>query len=233
MPTAALFPSGSATLCGNGTVTLYVLTSDSTGITYQWYQDGLPLAGEVNSWYYASVGGSYTASISNGTCEELFSATTVLPAQVPVISFDTAAVRLKTDTFVTYQWFKNGVAITGDTAQSMQPLGVAGDTFTVVVTTLSGCSDTSAPFIFPGVNKVQVVTLGEVKIYPNPATSILHIDAPVRVFVSIASPDGKTLIDHKEAVSINVGQLSDGMYMIMVYDENNTLLKAEKFVKMQ
>jgi len=34
-------------------------------------------------------------------------------------------------------------------------------------------------------------------------------------------------------VSINVGQLSDGMYMIMVYDENNTLLKAEKFVKMQ
>ena len=115
----------------------------------------------------------------------------------------------------------------------MQPLGIAGDTFTVVVTTLNGCSDTSAPFIFPGVNKVQEVNLRKVKIYPNPATSILHIDAPVRVFVSIATPDGKTLIDHKEAVSINVGQLSDGMYMIMVYDENNTLLKAEKFVKMQ
>ncbi len=233
MPTAALFPSGSAILCGNDPVTLYVLTSDSTSITYQWYQGGLPLAGEVNSWYYATTPGTYTASISNGTCEEMFSATTVLPQQVPVISYDTAAVRLMTDSFVTYQWFKNGVAIAGDTAQSMQPLGIAGDTFTVVVTTVGGCSDTSAPFVFPGVNKVQVVTIGEVKIYPNPATSILHIDAPVRVFVTIASPDGKILIDRKEAVSINVGQLSDGMYMIMVYDENNTLLKAEKFVKMQ
>jgi len=53
------------------------------------------------------------------------------------------------------------------------------------------------------------------------------------VFVSILSSDGKLLISHREAVSINVSDLADGMYMIMIYDENSNLLKTGKFMKMQ
>ena len=71
-----------------------------------------------------------------------------------------------------------------------------------------------------------------IRVYPNPATSVLTIEAPVVVNVSVLSPDGKVVLEQKQATSINVSNLADGLYMIMIYDENNSLLKAEKFVKL-
>ena len=112
---------------------------------------------------------------------------------------------------------------------------IQGSIYTIVVGDANGCTDTSSVFIYGGTSlKVQNnMSSADIKIYPNPVTSVLHIDAPAKVLVSVVSTDGKVLIERKEAISLNVGQLSDGMYIIMVFDENNTLLKTEKFVKMQ
>jgi hypothetical protein len=45
------------------------------------------------------------------------------------------------------------------------------------------------------------------------------------------SVDGKKLIEQKDASRIDVSSLVSGMYLIQVYGESNSLLKAEKFVK--
>jgi len=73
----------------------------------------------------------------------------------------------------------------------------------------------------------------DVKIYPNPVSSILHIDAPVKVFRRCFQPRWQLLMSRREAISVNVNDLAPGMYMIMVYDENDVLLKTDKFIKVQ
>ncbi len=234
MPTASLSPSGTVSLCKGNPVTLSVVTSGGTGLTYQWYESGIPIAGAITSTYVATTPGLYSASIDNGTCTEVFAATNVVIESAPVIFLDTAAGLLFTTTpFVTYQWYLNGFAIPGATSNNT-PAGPLGSMYTVIVSDGNGCTDTSAVFVYGVVNKVPTyMAAGDVRIYPNPATSVLHIDAPARVLVSVLGTDGKVLIERKEAISINVSQLTDGMYIIMVYDENNTLVKTEKFVKMQ
>ncbi len=234
MPTAALIPAGSATLCHGNPVNLTLVTAGGSGLTYTWYVGGVVIAGVTSTTYTATLPGLYTVKIDNGTCTETFAGTNVVNPPVPVISLDTLPNLLFTGAFVTYQWFLGGVAIPGATNNNILQ-GPLGSVYTVVVTDINGCSDTSAAWIVGGaVLGVQPPAVkADIKIYPNPVSSILYIEAPVKVMVSVVSTDGRTLIDRKEAVSLNVGQLADGMYMIMVYDENNNLLKTDKFMKVQ
>lgn len=72
-------------------------------------------------------------------------------------------------------------------------------------------------------------------IYPNPATSILYIEAAEKVNASIMSIEGKVLKDcivpRNDAKGINISGFAKGMYMVRVYDENGILMKVEKVVK--
>ncbi|MFA6056823.1 MAG: T9SS type A sorting domain-containing protein [Taibaiella sp.] len=70
-----------------------------------------------------------------------------------------------------------------------------------------------------------------VQLFPNPTTNVLNVTASEKVNVVIMSIDGKKLIEQKDASRIDVSSLVSGMYLIQVYGENNSLLKAEKFVK--
>ncbi len=81
---------------------------------------------------------------------------------------------------------------------------------------------------------LSVGTVGNdvnVKVYPNPATSTLNIAAAGKVDAVVMSLDGKTLIDQKDAKSLNISHLANGMYFIKVYNEQNELVKTEKFTK--
>ena len=82
-----------------------------------------------------------------------------------------------------------------------------------------------------GVQSIGAGNNGNIRIFPNPATSVLTIDAPMNVNVSILSVDGKTLIAQKSANSIDISQLANGMYLIMIYNETDMLLMTSKFVK--
>jgi hypothetical protein len=218
-------------------VDMSVVTSGGGGgLTYTWIKDGVVIPGETNSTYSATTPGVYTATISNGSCSETFTGTTVLAPPVPVITLDTIPNLLFTGSFVSYQWLLDGAPISGATTNNTLMLAPDGSAYQVVVTDANGCTDTSAVWIVGGVPSLGIhpsVNVKEIRIYPNPASTIVHIEAPVRVLVSIMGADGSVLIDRKEAVSLNIGQLSDGMYMVLVYDENNNLLKTEKLIKMQ
>jgi hypothetical protein len=85
--------------------------------------------------------------------------------------------------------------------------------------------------VVSGVN--TIVNPSDIKVYPNPASSVLHIDAPVKVNVSILSVDGKVVMEQKDATDINVSALANSMYIIMVYDENKLLLKTAKFARIE
>lgn len=71
----------------------------------------------------------------------------------------------------------------------------------------------------------------DIQLFPNPATNVLNVKAPGKVAVAIYSIEGKKLIEQQNATRIDVSSLVNGMYLIQVYGENNSLLKTEKFIK--
>ena len=78
---------------------------------------------------------------------------------------------------------------------------------------------------------INTTANSDIQLYPNPATNVLNVKAAQNVTVAIYSIEGKKLIEQKNAKSINVNSLVNGMYLIQVYGENNNLLKTEKFIK--
>jgi len=234
IPASSVLPGASATLCHGNPVNLSV-SPTATGVTYQWFVDGTAISGAFSSTYTATTAGDYTVVLNNGTCTETLSGTEVLPTPNPVITLDTVANLLFAGPYVTFQWYLNGAAIPGATDNNVMMTAPAGSIYTVVVGDVNGCSDSSGVYIVPGTvsGVANVMTAGSIRIYPNPASSVLHIDAPGKVYVSVISADGKVLIDHDEAVSLNVSNIADGVYLIMVYDKDNILVKTDKFVKMQ
>jgi hypothetical protein len=236
IPLSAILPTGSATLCHGLPVGLSVSTTGSpSGLTYQWFQDGAPILGANTDVDTATVPGLYTVTIRNGTCTLTLTGTNIIAPPAPIISLDTIPNLLFTGSFVTYQWLLNGAIIPGATANNTPQAGTFGSIYQVAVSDANGCTDTSGAFIVSDSIKLNVTTAqiaANIRIYPNPVTSILNIEAPVKVLVSIVSPDGSVLIDRKEAISINVARLASGMYMVMIYDENNILIKTDKFIKM-
>ena len=230
LPSVTLLPGSSATLCHGNPVHLHVASSGGAPLTYQWSIGSTPIPGATDSVYVANIAGSYSVIINNGTCSEALGNSVITVAPNAVISFTPPNV-LYTGSFVTYQWFLNGVLIPGETTSLIHE--TSGGDYTVVVTDANGCSDTSAVYtlISTGIN--NSATAQDINIYPNPATSILHIDASVKVNVSILSIDGKLLITQKDASNIDVHDLANGMYMIMIYDQNNIIIKTMKFAKAQ
>ena len=219
----------SATLCHGALVNMHV-NSVIPGITYQWMIDGNPIAGATNSGYIADSAGTYSLMVDNGTCSQTISGTVVYNQPDATIGL-TAPNILFTGSFYYYQWFLNNVAILGANS-STYPETTPGD-YTVVVTDINGCSDTAATYTISGggVLVKPISSINKVSVYPNPAISMLTIDAAEKVNATILSVEGKLLITQKDAKNIDISKLANGMYMIMIYDENDQLLLTSKFVK--
>jgi hypothetical protein len=97
------------------------------------------------------------------------------------------------------------------------------------VTDANGCSDTSA---------AQPVTLSvgnipsneQIRLYPNPATSVLHIDAPVAVNIAIYGIDGRKVIDQQNATTVDISRLAAGTYQMKLTDKDGNAISTEKLV---
>ena len=232
LPVSTILPAvTSATLCHGNPVAMSVSSvGGGSGLSYQWYRDGIAIAGAVASGYTATIPGSYTVTIFAGSCSETLSGINVIAPPNPVIVHGTGSL-LYTGSFATYQWLFDGHLIPG-AITSIDNASAAG-VYNVVVTDGNGCTDTSAAYVVSGgTSSVQVVVnAADIKLFPNPATAQITIEAPVKVNVAIYSMDGKMVIRQDNATQVNISDLANAMYIIMVYDENNTLLKTDKFMK--
>ena len=225
---------GNDTFCMGGNA---VLTADAHGtvgiITYQWKRNGVNIAGANTPTYYATTTGVYDCIVGvsgfSGTCTVNTDDATLLVHPAPSPSIGYASKKLHTDAgYNTYQWYLNTVAVPGATRTTYTP-GKNGS-YRVSVTDSNGCSGYSTEIIITTVG-VKEITAADVKIYPNPATSLLHIESPVHVNAVITSIEGKTVLSQKDATEVNISGLANGMYIIMLFDEQGERLTVQKLIK--
>jgi len=123
------------------------LLTASGGSSYQWYKNNVVINGATAATYLATQAGSYTVTISNGSCSSPSSNAAVVTelgnAPVGIISPASAAICLGTSQLLTatggasYQWYRNGVTING--ASSSTYSATSDGIYSVDVINSNGC----------------------------------------------------------------------------------------------
>ena len=230
-PNPPLSPSGSYALCVGSSVTLSIVPVGLPGVTYQWQSGGTSIPGATNTTYTTSNAGVYTNIIITPGCNDTSAATVVdvyaLPT--PTISYNMSTGRLSTSSaYGSYQWYLNTVAIPGATSYSLLPPDIGS--YRVVVTDVHGCHNFSGPYVLNTLDVNQLTAPG-VSVYPNPVTNALHIESTVSLRAVIMSVDGKKMMDQPAATDVDVSSLSQGLYIIMLYNDAGERIAIQKLVK--
>lgn len=154
-PVAVLTAAGDTTFCSGDSVVLNATVASNR--SYQWYLYGNIISGATGSGYTAKTGGLYSARVTNTNtgCYDYTNGilisvdptpNAVFTANGPV-SFCTGGNVTFTATEIgpSYQWIKNGTAISGATGQTY--FATTSGTYKVRGTNALGCSSTSLPTV--------------------------------------------------------------------------------------
>ncbi len=147
-----ILPLGATTFCQGQSVDLKTISGN--GYSYQWYKNGTIIGGATTYLYNVTQAGSYTVSITLGPNNAVSD-----PMVVTVNSNPTASINLPGTTEIpyggsitlnavtgngyTYQWYKDDVLISGETASSYD--ATTAGSYTVEV--YNGCYAVSSPVV--------------------------------------------------------------------------------------
>jgi len=160
---------GATTFCTGGSVTL-TGSSSTPGVTYQWYNNGIAIAGATNAAYTATTTANYTITAAASGCSTISTVTTVTVNSLPTTPTITAggpttfcsgnSVTLTGNSStpgVTYQWFDNGAAVIGATNASYS--ATTSGSYTISATA-SGCSSMSTATMVTDIVLTASITAG-------------------------------------------------------------------------
>jgi hypothetical protein len=159
--TPTITPGGPTTFCAGGSVTL----TSSSASGNQWFKDANPISGATAQQYLATATGSYTVVVTAG-CSSASSATAVTVNPIPALptisptgetSFCEGGSLLLTSSSATgNQWYRNGIVLPGETAQTY--VATIAGFYTVMVTT-NGCTSSASLQAIVSVNPKPDATI--------------------------------------------------------------------------
>jgi len=188
------------------------------------------IPGATNSTYPATTTGYYSAQVSLPTCSATSYSehVTEYPLPNPVISFD--GVTLSTQNhFVTYQWYRDMSPIAGAVGSSIIPTDTGS--YEVRVTDSNGCQSVSPAYPLTTSLGVRNVKEQTIKVYPNPATSMVHIQSTQPLRAILLTVDGRNVLQQDNAQDIDISGLPGGVYTLMLYDKEGMMVQADKLLK--
>jgi hypothetical protein len=220
--------NGDDTVCAGSTQT-YSIDAVDNADDYLWtVPTGWTIVGANNGTTVTvtvgTAGGMLTAAAQN-SCNTASTSIPIVVNPLPVPVINASANTLSTGTFTSYQWMVNDTIINGATANPYT--ATESGSYQVIVTDANGCSDTSVVFTHTlGVSNIPGAE--KITLYPNPATNMLNITAPMNVTVTIYSIDGRVAIMQENATRIDISTLPAGTYHVRISDKNGTTVKMEK-----
>ena len=163
IPTITTQPASQTVIAGNSASFSVVATGYGT-LTYQWKKDGSDIAGAAAATYTISSSattsaGSYTVAVTNAAGSVTSAAATLTVNVLPAITTQPSSQSVTVGSSVTfsvvatgtptptYQWRKDGAAISGATATSYalsSPVSGDAGSYTVVVTNAAGSVTSSS-----------------------------------------------------------------------------------------
>jgi hypothetical protein len=218
---------GNTQICNGDSLTLY--TQSGTNYNYQWYRNGIIIAGATSSIYKAALPGNYSVTVSyNGLCSQTSNliAVNVSPAINAALASPNAGpiVRFCPNTInklevqvqapnVSYQWYYNGYTLPGAIGSSLN-ITQAGSYY-VRLTNSTGCSVNS------------IIANVSYHVPANPIISQNGMTIGTTSYASyqwyfngVAIPGATT-----QFISIN----EDGDYQVEVKDVNGCFVKSVPF----
>jgi hypothetical protein len=128
-PTVSITPVGTTSICADSIQRLKSIHT-GTGISYQWYNSGIPISGATVDSFTANTSGDYTLRVSLGTCGNTSNIAKLIVNPLPTANFSntdtTTAICLGKTLQLTantipltssYQWYFNGSPISGATSK--------------------------------------------------------------------------------------------------------------------
>ncbi|MEO5572244.1 MAG: LamG-like jellyroll fold domain-containing protein [Bacteroidia bacterium] len=184
-PTAAITAGGPTTFCTPNSVGLGANTG--TLLTYQWKLNGTNIAGATLSGYSAFTAGNYSCVVANNCGSSTSNVIIVTVNQTPTSTISAGGPTLfctggsvtltaNSGTGYTFQWKKNGTAITGATSQSY----AANQSGSYTVSVTSGSCTGNSGAISVTVEQALTPTITENIIWFCPSTTVgLEVQQPV------------------------------------------------------
>ncbi len=199
--------------------------TNSATVSYTRSCTGLALNGDT-----FMVSGTYTQTLTNHLgCDSVLTIHLTIELPEAIINVN-GFVLSTTKKFATYKWMLNGKLLEGQT--DAQLTVSENGNYQVIVTDESGCADTSKIYVVDNVNIESVSSLQEqVSIYPNPVSQMLRVYSPVPVDLYLTGVEGRILLEGNNTTMLDLGSLSDGVYLLHIKDKKGRLIKTEKIVK--
>ncbi len=208
LPTAAVTPAGSTSLCPGTSVTLNASTG--TGYSYQWLNNGTPVANATGASYSATGAGSYTVQVYNG-CYANSGAVNVNAAAVPSNTVTPSgtttfcqegSVTLNAAVGLTYHWSNNAATQNITVTQN--------GTYMVTVTGANSCTAVSSETV------VTVNALPDNTVTTNGSTTFCAGSS-----VNLSAAAGLIYHWSTGATGQTISATQSGNYLVTVTNGNN------------
>jgi len=241
LPDAAGTIIGATTVCQGQSSVTYNVSTINNATSYVW---SLPSSATGTStsdsiivnYGISAVSGNITVKGANtcgdGTLSNLAITVNTIP-DTPSITLNGNI--LHSDAITGNQWYQNGFLITGATNQNYTV--TVNDTYYTIVT-INNCSSIQSNSINVALTGISLLyNDNSVIIYPNPVMDIITIDLQKisdlkNTHISIYNLQGQLLLQKsitQEKTELSINNLAKGMYIVKVYNNNNTMVT--KFVK--
>ncbi len=229
-----------------------ILLTATNGGSSQWYFDGTIISGATSSSYMVTQGGNYNMLKTNvlGCSDSAATGTMVSIGAIPGVTISPSDTMICTEDSVlltganggTLQWYLNGTAISG--ANSNVYVATEEGNYNMIKTNMLGCSDSASAGTVITVDSCLVEGLEQgigsndfLSVYPNPATSELHIQLVYSGFdqigeVEILDALGRVVQNQVGlggfSIMLPVQELERGMYVVRVISKSgkNTFLRT-------
>lgn len=225
VPAISITAGGPTTFCAGGSVRL----NAPAGTGYQWVNN-TPIAGAVTNSYMATINGYYKVQLTGangcvGTSDSI--KVTVHPLPVPSVnrSGDTL---MTSPAYTSYQWYRGNTAIAG--ATTYRYTLTRDGSYSVKVRDVNNCDGTSAALPVNSLN-IPGVNGRAIRIYPNPASNIVHIQGAGKVNIAMYGVDGRMVLDKKGTDHIDISGLANGVYTLYLADAQGKLITVQKLVR--